>query len=265
MATTYTNITENKWKTTIWITFFVAFVILLGYVMARALGIYWLFPAAIIFALVQAISSYWYSDKITLAVSGAKEVTKAEAPELYRLVENLAITAGLPTPKVCIIDDPAPNAFATGRNPQHAALAVTSGLLAKLSKPELEGVIAHEMSHIGNYDILLSTAIVVLVGIVLMLSNWFVRISFWGGGNRDRDNNNSGLFMVIGIILALLSPLFATLIQLAISRKREFLADANGALLTRNPNELADIINNTGANHAGFFIYSHSFNFCTSR
>jgi heat shock protein HtpX len=241
MATTYTNITENKTKTALWITFFVAFIILVGYVLSRALDIYILFPIAIALALFQAISSYWWSDKIALAVAGAVEIDKQQNLELYRLVENLSITAGIPMPRVYIIDDSSPNAFATGRNPKHAALAVTTGLLAKLDKPELEGVIAHEMSHIGNYDILLSTVIVVLVGVVVMISDWFLRISFWGGRDNDR-NGNSGLFMIIGIVLALLSPLFATLIQLAISRKREFLADANGALLTRNPNGLADAL-----------------------
>lgn len=244
MATTYTHIAQNKWRTVIIMTLFVVFVIGLGYVFSRALGINWIFPAAIIIATVQAFSSYWWSDKVALAISGAHEVQKKDAPELYRVVENLSITAGLPTPRVYIIDDAAPNAFATGRDPEHAAIAVTSGLLAKLTKPELEGVIAHEFSHVGNYDIRLSAVIVILVGFVVLISDWFLRFSFWGIG--DDDNRDSGqlgaIMMVIGIILALLSPLFASLIQLAISRKREFLADADGALLTRNPNELADAL-----------------------
>jgi heat shock protein HtpX len=242
MATTYTNITSNKTKTTLWIVFFLSFVILLGYVLGQALDINWLFPFAIILALFQGITTYWWSDKIALAVAGAHEVSKKEAPELYRLVENLSITAGIPTPKVYIVDDESPNAFATGRDPKHASIAVTRGLLEKLNKPELEGVLAHEFSHIGNYDILLSTAIVVLVGIVVLISNWFFRISLFGGGRRSNNNDSGGIFMIIGLALALLSPLFATLIQLAISRKREFLADASGALLTRNPNELANAL-----------------------
>jgi heat shock protein HtpX len=238
MATTYTNITQNKVKTTLWITFFVAFIIAAGFIMSKALNAYWIFPLAIVIAGFQAISSYFFSDKIALSISGAVEIDKTADQTLYRLVENLSITAGLPMPRVFIIEDMAPNAFATGRDPKHAAIAVTRGLLDKLTKPELEGVLAHEFSHIGNDDILLSTAIVILVGVVVMISDWFLRISFWGG---DDDNRNPYM-MLVGVILALLSPLFASLIQLAISRKREFLADASGALLTRNPSGLADAL-----------------------
>lgn len=254
MATIYTNVSANKWRTTVIMTFFVVFVIGLGYLFGRALGITWIFPLAIIFAIIQAFSSYWWSDKVALAISGAHEVQKKDAPELYRLVENLAITAGLPTPRVYIIDDASPNAFATGRDPEHAAIAVTSGLLIKLSKTELEGVIAHEFSHVGNYDIRLSAVIVVLVGFVVLISDWFLRFSFWGIG--DDDNRDSGqlgaIMMIVGIILALLSPLFASLIQLAISRKREFLADADGALLTRNPNALADALGKITSDSSAF-------------
>jgi heat shock protein HtpX len=243
MATIYTNISSNKWKTTFLITFFVAFIIGLGYVFSRGLNLQWLFPLAIIIALVQGISSYWWSDRLVLAISNAKEIAKPDAPELYRIVENLSIAGGLPMPRVYIIEDSAPNAFATGRDPEHAVICVTRGLLEKLNKPELEGVIAHEFSHIGNYDIRLSTVIVVLVGIVVLLSDWFFRIRFWGGGDDDSgDNQAKAVFMIIGIILALLAPIFATLIQLAVSRKRELLADADGALLTRNPNALADAL-----------------------
>lgn len=244
MATTYTHITQNKWRTVFIMTFFVIFIIGLGYIFSRALDISWLFPVAIIFASFQAFSSYWWSDKVALAISGAKAVQKSEAPELYLLVENLSIAAGLPTPKVYIINDPAPNAFATGRDPKHAAIAVTTGLLEKLNKTELEGVIAHEFSHIGNYDIRLSAVIVVLVGFVVLISDWFLHFSFWGIGDDDnRDSGQLGLIMMVaGIFLALLSPLFASMIQLAISRKREYLADADGALLTRNPTGLADAL-----------------------
>jgi heat shock protein HtpX len=235
-------------------TLFVVFVIGLGYVFSRALGLYWIFPFAIILASVQAFSSYWWSDKVALAISGAKQVQKADAPELYNLVENLSITAGLPTPKVYIMEDAAPNAFATGRDPEHAAIAVTTGLLAKLERPELEGVIAHEFSHVGNYDIRLSAVIVVLVGFVVLISEWFLRFSFWGIG--DDDNRDSGqlgvIMMIIGVVLALLSPLFASLIQLAISRKREFLADADGALLTRNPEGLASALEKISLDTAVF-------------
>jgi len=255
MATIYTNVSANKWRTTFIMTFFVMFVIGLGYIFGRALDITWIFPLAIIIAIVQAFSSYWWSDKVALAISGAHAVDKKDAPELYRLVENIAITAGLPTPRVYIIDDPAPNAFATGRDPQHAAIAVTSGLLSKLSKVELEGVVAHEFSHIGNYDIRLSAVIVVLVGFVVLISDFFLRFTFFGGGRRNRDSqggDSGAILMIIGLVLALLSPLFATLIQLAVSRKREFLADADGALLTRNPNGLADALQKITSDPAPF-------------
>jgi heat shock protein HtpX len=235
-------------------TVFVVFVIGLGYVFSRALGLYWILPVAIVFATVQALSSYWWSDKVALAISGAREVQKTDARELYLLVENLSIAAGLPTPRVYIIQDASPNAFATGRDPKHAAIAVTTGLLEKLNKQELEGVIAHEFSHVGNYDIRLSAVIVVLVGFVVLMSDWFLRFSFWGIG--DDDNRDSGqlgvIMMIVGVVLALLSPLFASLIQLAVSRKREFLADADGALLTRNPEGLASALEKISADTAVF-------------
>ncbi|PIZ00710.1 zinc metalloprotease HtpX [bacterium (Candidatus Howlettbacteria) CG_4_10_14_0_8_um_filter_40_9] len=236
----YRDIASNKRKTFLFMTGFLLFVIALGWVFSMALDTPGILYIAVIFSTVQAFVSYYYSDKITLAISGAKEVKKADSPELYRVVENLSITAGLPMPRVYIIEDSAPNAFATGRDPQHAVVCVTTGILQKLDKVELEGVIAHELSHVGNYDIRLMTVIVVLVGVVVLMSDFFIRISFWGGGDDDRDSGQLGIIlMVLGIVLALLSPLFASLIQLAISRKREFLADANGALLTRYPEGLA--------------------------
>ena len=173
-------------------------------------------------------------------MAGARPVAREENRELYNIVENLSITSGLPMPKLFIIDDPAPNAFATGRDKEHAVVAVTSGILSILDKNELEGVLAHELSHVGNRDILLSTAVVVLVGFVILLSDFFLRMSFWGGGHRD--NRASGVLVIIGIVLAILSPIIATLIQLAISRKREFLVDASGALLTRFPEGLASAL-----------------------
>jgi heat shock protein HtpX len=246
VATAYTHISANKWRSAALMTVFVALVIALGYVFGVALKLPWLLPVAIVVAVAQSFSAYWWSDKVALAISGAHEVDKAAAPELYRIVENLAITAGEPTPRVYIIDDPSPNAFATGRDPKHAAVAVTSGLLEKLDKAELEGVLAHEFSHIGNYDIRLSSIIVILVGFIVLLSDFFLRYTFWGGGGRRNNNNGDGqvgaILMLIGIVLALLSPLIAMLMQLAISRKRELLADADGALLTRNPNGLADAL-----------------------
>jgi len=176
-------------------------------------------------------------------MSGAKELTFAENKEIYRLVENLAITAGLPIPKIYTIDDTAMNAFATGRDPKHGVVCLTTGIIARLEKNELEGVIAHELSHIGNRDTLLSTAVVILVGFVALLADWF-RHWAWFGGNRDSDNKNQlqVILMIVAVILSILAPLFAMLIQLAISRKREFLADASGALLTRYPDGLASAL-----------------------
>ncbi|PIQ04406.1 MAG: zinc metalloprotease HtpX [Candidatus Nealsonbacteria bacterium CG18_big_fil_WC_8_21_14_2_50_37_10] len=194
---------------------------------------------AVIFSILTSVSSYWYSDKIVLSLMKAKPIEKKDNPELYRIIENLCITAGLPLPKIYIIEEPQPNAFATGRDANHAVVAVTRGLLNKLERVELEGVIAHELSHIGNKDMLLQTIVVILVGIVALLSNFFLRLSFWGGGRRNSKGSGGSLLAILGIIAAILAPIAATLIQLAISRKREFLADASGALLTRYPEGLA--------------------------
>lgn len=202
---------------------------------------------AIVFSVVMNIASYWYSANIVLATSGAKEADKTQYPDLYHVVENLAITAGLPMPKVYIVQDPSPNAFATGRNKEHAVICVTSGLLAMMNKTELEGVIAHEMSHIGNRDILLSTVVVVLVGFISLLANIFIRGSMFGGGRSREKGEGNAIFMIIGVIFIILSPIVATLIQLAISRKREYLADASGALLTRYPEGLASALQKIAA------------------
>jgi len=197
---------------------------------------------AIIFSILINFFGYWYSDKIVLKMNHAKPIEKRDNPELYRLVENLCITAGLPIPKIYVIDSSQPNAFATGRDAKHAVIAVTKGLLEKLERVELEGVLAHEISHIGNKDIFLQTIIVVLVGTIVILTDFFFRISFYGSfGGRNRQNSGQfGLIMMaVAFGLAILAPIFATLIKLAISRKREFLADASGALLTRYPEGLA--------------------------
>ena len=223
-------------------------------------GIGWIFSYVyndpiilIVFAvisIVMNIVAYWFSDSIALSSAGAVEATGPEYLGLRRVVENLAITAGLPSPRVYVISDPAPNAFATGRNAKHAAIAVTTGLLGMMTKTELEGVIAHEMSHIGNDDILISTVVVVLVGIISIASNFFLRSMMWGGGrgrgSSDREGGNM-IFIVLGIVGMILAPIVATLIQLAISRKREFLADASGALLTRYPEGLASALGKIAA------------------
>jgi heat shock protein HtpX len=193
------------------------------------------------FSIMMNIVGYWYSDKITLSIAGAHPATREQYFDFYTIVENLAITAGLPMPKIYVIEDPSPNAFATGRDKNHAVVAVTTGLLSIMNKTELEGVIAHEMSHIGNRDMLVSTVAVVLVGFVAIVSDMIIRMTIFGGG-RDNDREGGGIFVIVGIILSILAPILATLIQLAISRKREYLADASGSLLTRYPEGLASAL-----------------------
>jgi len=242
MPTLYTHSDSNKRKTWLLLSGFFIFIILVGYVFSYAMEDSIILYIAVILSIVMSFSSYWWSDKIVLAMSDAKLVKYEDNKELYRIVENLCITAGLPTPRIYLINDTAPNAFATGRNPEHAVVAVTSGLLQKLDRSELEGVIAHELSHIGNRDILLATLVTVLVGVVVLLADFFRRWTFWGGGSRrrsDRGGQIQIIMLVLAIALSILAPLFAYLMKFAISRKREFLADADGALLTRYPEGLA--------------------------
>lgn len=221
---------------------FVVFVTTLVYVFSKSLGLSDM--SFVGFALVisgfMSIGSYYYSDKLVLATSGAKLIKKEDYPEYYRTVENLCIAAGLPMPKVYVSPDPSPNAFATGRDPKHAVVCATTGLLNMMNESELEGVIAHELSHVKNYDIRLMGVVAVLVGFIAILSDMFIRISFFS--NHDDDNRGNAIFGIIAIILAILSPIAATLIQLAVSRKRELLADASGALLTRYPEGLASAL-----------------------
>ncbi len=242
MATLYTQQSKNVSKTWLLMSFFLIIVIAIGFFVSEYYGNINILYFFIIFAVGMNIFSYWNSDKIALALNHAKQIQKSDNSELWNTIENLAITAGLPMPKVYIIDDPAPNAFATGRNKEHAVVAVTTGILGLLDKTELEGVIAHELSHIGNRDILLSTVVVVLVGFISIVAHIFTRSLFLGGGRRRSDGEAGGILMIIGIVLSVLAPIFATLIQLAISRKREFLADASGALLTRYPEGLANAL-----------------------
>jgi len=220
---------------------FLIFNIAVGWVFAQVYGDSSPLFFAVIITTIMSVISYWHSDKIVLAMHKAKPVTAKNNPELYRIVENLCITAGLPVPKIYIVPESAPNAFATGRNPEHAVVAVTEGLLQKLDRSELEGVIAHELSHIGNRDILVSTMAVILVGFVSLLSDMFLRFIMWGGG-RDRDSKASGFLVLIGLAVAVLAPISAAMIQFAISRKRELLADASGALMTRYPDGLASAL-----------------------
>jgi len=244
MATLYTEQSKNVTKT--WMLMAVFFVVVIG--LGWFFSFYYNNPNIlyffVVFSILMNVFSYWFSDKIVLKLSGAQEAKREENFVLYTAVENLSITAGLPMPRVYIVEDNAPNAFATGRDKKHAVVAVTTGLLSILDKTELEGVIAHELSHVGNRDILLSTVVVVLVGFVSILADVFRRNLFFGnfGKNRDNDNEAKGVFIIIGIVLSILAPILAMLIQLAISRKREFLADASGALLTRYPEGLASAL-----------------------
>lgn len=241
----YTQVSRNIFKTWFLLITFLVFVIGIGWLFSLYFNSSGILLFAVIFSSITAIISYWFSDKIVLKMSGAKEVAKkSDYPELYRIVENLAITAGLPTPKIYIIEEQAPNAFATGRNPKLAVVAVTRGLLNRLNKSELEGVIAHELSHIGNRDMLVSTVAVILVGFISLASNWLMRSLWFGGMRRSRDENRNGdgVIALLAILSAILAPIAATLIQLAISRKRELLADASGALITRYPEGLASAL-----------------------
>lgn len=240
MATLYTHQSRNVFRTWVLMTGFFLVVIAIGWFVAQYMGNPVFLWGAVIFSIVMNITAYWFSDKIALASAHAKEADSVQFLELHRLVENLAITAGLPKPRVYIIEDAAPNAFAAGRNPKHSVVAVTTGLLARLDRSELEGVIAHELSHIGNRDILVMTVAVVLAGFISVVADLFFRISLFGGGNRDR--NVHPIVMVLGVVAIILAPFAAQLIHLAISRKREFLADASGALLTRYPDGLASAL-----------------------
>ncbi|MDP2695686.1 MAG: M48 family metallopeptidase [bacterium] len=240
MATIYTHRDSNIRKTWLLFIIFLTVVIGIGWLFAQLYANSVILIIAVVFSSIMAVTSYWYSDKIVLRMSHARPVTRENARELYNIVENLAITAGLPLPKIYIIDEPAPNAFATGRDPEHAVVAVTTGLLKRLDRAELEGVIAHELSHIGNRDMLVSTTVVVLVGFIALASDWFLRSMFYS--RRSSRNNVHPAFLIIGIVAAILAPLAASLMHLAISRKRELLADASGALLTRYPEGLASAL-----------------------
>ncbi len=250
MASLYTQQSRNVFRTWILMAVFLVFVVAIGWFASYYFDSAVILYIAIAIALVMNIWAYWFSDKIAIRQAHAVPADEVQYKELHRIVENLAITAGLPKPRVYIINDPAPNAFSTGRDKNHAIIAVTTGLLAMMNENELQGVIAHELSHVGNRDILVMSAAVVLVGVISVLANIFLRVSFFGGfGGRDR--NNSNIFVLIfGIIAIILAPIAATLIELAISRKREFLADASGALLTRYPEGLESALQKLGSYQA---------------
>jgi heat shock protein HtpX len=247
MATLYTQQDKNVRRTWFLMAVFLVIVVAIGYFISWYYGSPIFLFIAIFIAVAMNIASYWYSDKISLSLARAVPADRNQYPELFNVVENLCITAGLPMPRLYIIPDMAPNAFATGRDKNHAAVAVTQGLLNMMNKNELSGVIAHEISHIGNRDTLLQTVVVVLVGFIAIIAYIFTRSMFFSGGGRRGNSRDGGgqlgaILAIVGIIFVILSPIVAQLIQLAISRKREFLADADGALLTRYPEGLASAL-----------------------
>ena len=245
----YNAISSNKWKTWITMILFVAFITTFIYVMSKALGldVLGMTGLALVLSGIMSIGSFYYSDKLVLATTGAKQITKNDFPKFYRTVENLSIAAGLPMPKVYVVNDPSPNAFATGRDPKHAVVAATTGLLDMMNDAELEGIIGHELSHVKNYDIRLAGILAILVGFIVILSDMFLRVSIFRSFGDNRGGNAP--MVIIALILAILSPIAASLIQLAVSRKREFLADASGALLTRYPEGLASALEKLAKDH----------------
>jgi heat shock protein HtpX len=253
-ATFYSEESANRRNSFLLALLVVAFLAVFGYIIGYVVGLgtgnevaFGIGAVAIAVAvgLLGALGSYFGGDKLVLASSHAQEVTAQQAPELFNVVNEMAVSAGVPMPKVYIIDDPSPNAFATGRDPQHSSVAITTGLLQKLDREELQGVIGHEMSHVRNYDIRFTLIVGVMLGSIALLAQLFLRYTFWFGGGRSRNNNEGGgsgglgvVFLVIGVVLAILAPFFTALVQMAVSRQREYLADASSVELTRNPHGL---------------------------
>ena len=254
MSTTfYAEESANRRKSFLLALLVVAFLAVFGYIIGYVVGLgsgneaifgIGALLIAVAFGFLGAIGSYYGGDQLVLASSHAKEIGPQQAPELFNVVNELAVAAGVPMPKVYIIDDPSPNAFATGRDPQHSSVAITTGLLQKLDREELQGVIGHEMSHVRNYDIRFTLIVGVMVGSIALLAQLFLRYTFWFGGGRNRDDNNNGsgglgaILFIVGIVLAILAPFFTALVQMAVSRQREYLADASSVELTRNPHGL---------------------------
>ncbi|CAN5736721.1 zinc metalloprotease HtpX [soil metagenome] len=256
--TLYQERSRNLWRTALLMTVFLAIVVGIGYFVSYYYQSPIILYVAIIFAVFMNVYSYWFSDRQVLSMTNARPASREEFFDFYTVTENLAITAGIQMPKLYVIDDSAPNAFATGRNEKHAVVAATTGLLSMMTRQELEGVIAHELSHIRNRDMLLMTVAVVLAGFIAIIADIFLRVSFWGGGSRDDNNKGGGLLLVLGIVALILAPIAAQLIQLAISRRREFLADASGALLTRYPEGLASALQKIGGYTQPMRTVSHA-------
>ncbi len=248
MKNIYEVESSNKIKSAIIIVLFSLFVLLAVYIFSNAFGYYLGYEVggigyvgiALIVSGISSFVGYWWSDKMVLAISGARPADRKRDFLFYTVAENLSIAIGIATPKLYVIEDSAPNAFATGRGPEHSVICVTTGLLSKLNRTELEGVVAHEMTHIKNYDVRLMSVVSVMVGIIALLADWFLRASFWGGGKRDNDESKSigAIFVILGLVFAILSPLIAQLIKLAVSRQREYMADSGAVSITRQPNGL---------------------------
>ncbi len=255
MTTFYTQRRKNQVKTWFLMAIFIGIIIGFGWMLSYRFNQPLILYGSLVLSLIMNVWAYWFSDKTVLKMTGAKEVSFDEAPELHRIVENLSITAGLPKPKVFVVQDDAPNAFATGRNKNHAVVAVTTGLLSILDKRELEGVIAHELSHIGNSDMLVSTVVVVLVGMITMASDILLRGSVFGGKKNEKGN---GIILIIGLLLALLMPIIGSLLRMAISRKRELLADATGVMITRYPQGLIGALEKIHAHKSKMRTANHA-------
>jgi heat shock protein HtpX len=245
-------VASNKRRSAVIVVGFVVFVAAVATIFARAMGYgFDVVGVAFLFSGISSFTTYWFSSSLILGISGAREATRKEFFDFYTITENICLGERMPLPKLYVIDDTAMNAFATGRDPEHAVVCATTGLLARLSRQELEGVIAHELSHIQNYDIRLMSIVSVMVGLIALLADWFLRMTRWGGSRRDNDRDGGSqlqaIFFIVGIVLALISPIVAQLIQLAVSRRREFLADASGVAMTKNPLGLAKALEKIGA------------------
>lgn len=256
MINVYEAVDANKRKSWLVIAGFVSFVLVASYFISRGMSAYYgyefssvgIWGLGFVVSGVMSFASYYWSDRIVLRISGARPASKKQDFQFFTVTENLCLAAGLPMPKLYVIDDTAMNAFATGRDPAHASVCATTGLLAQLNRTELEGVIGHELSHIGNYDTRLMAVVTILVGLITLLGDWLLRASFFGGRSRDREEGNSGvIFLILGLAMAILSPVIAQIIQLAISRRREFLADASSVKLTRQPSGLISALKKLGA------------------
>lgn len=256
MVNVYEAVDSNKRRSTVVILGFIAFIFAASILISKGLAAYYGYQSsgleltglALIISGIGSFVSYYYSDRIILSLSHARPADRKQDFNFYTVTENLSLAAGIPMPKLYVIDDSAMNAFSTGRDPAHATVCATSGLLSRLNRTELEGVIGHELTHVTDYDTRLMSIVVVLVGLITLLGDWLIRSAWWGGGRRNRDQEGEGgLFIVIGFILALLSPIIARLIQLAISRRREYLADAGSVMLTRQPSGLISALRKLGA------------------